>query len=98
MAIAKTNKESYPFEDLTLIREQLFAQTREDAKQLNIPYDESTDLLKLQNRIDEYGKLLVKAEEYNIEWNVSEYEPDTLQQKIDSYEADIYAAEKDLRN
>lgn len=54
------------------------------AKEYSIPYDEEAiNLLELIDLIDEYELLLKEAEEYNIDWDISQYDPVALAQEID---------------
>jgi len=60
------------------------AELIEKAHEYNIPYDSrNINWLELIDRVDEYEALLLEAEEYNIEWDLSEYDPVGLQQEID---------------
>lgn len=54
------------------------------AKEYSIPYDEEAiNLLELIDLIDEYELLLKEAEEYNIDWDISQYDPVALAQEIE---------------
>lgn len=54
------------------------------ANKYSIPYDEEAiNLLELIELVDEYELLLAEAEEYNINWDISQYDPIALTQEID---------------
>jgi hypothetical protein len=51
---------------------------------INIPYEENyINWLELIDIIDEYELLLAEAEGYNINWDISQYDPVALTQEIE---------------
>ena len=58
----------------------------ERADKYNIPYNSSNvDFLKLSYEIDQYEMLLEEAKELGIYWEISDYDPVTLEQEIENY-------------
>jgi len=55
-----------------------------DLKKYNIPYNENSCAIELNDQISEYQDLLNQAEECYIDWDVSVYDPVGLKQEIES--------------
>ena len=77
---------------LAFIEEQL-----DRAMVYNIPYESyGDDYYRLMQDIDKYEFLLKKAEQLNIYWDISEYDPIALEQEIEEAEHDICAERMNL--
>lgn len=70
---------------------------RDEADSLNIPYDDDTSMVVLRDAIDDYKLLLEQVETFDIDWDMSEYDPVGLQQEIDEYKSNSYLEMSDLR-
>lgn len=56
------------------------------AEQYDIPYDkDDIDWLDLIDVVRDYEKLLQRVEEYNIDWDISYYDPVGLEQTIEEH-------------
>ncbi|MCP5363393.1 MAG: hypothetical protein H6911_05510 [Rickettsiaceae bacterium] len=65
-------------------REAFIEEQIERAKDYNIPYERySDDYYRLMQDIDQYEFLLEKADELDINWDASEYDPIALEQLIE---------------
>lgn len=79
-------------------REVFIEEQLERAMLYNIPYQTYGDnYYKLMTDIDHYEFLLEKAEELNINWDISKYDPIALEQAIEEAKDNSYLQDKGLR-
>ena len=79
-------------------REAFIEEQLERAMLYNIPYQTYGDnYYKLMTDIDHYEFLLEKAEELNINWDISKYDPIALEQAIEEATHNNYLQDKGLR-
>lgn len=79
-------------------REAFIEEQLERAMLYNIPYQTYGDnYYKLMTDIDHYEFLLEKAEELNINWDISEYDLIALEQAIEEATHNSYLQDKGLR-
>lgn len=75
------------------------AELLDKADELNIPYiKDSINWLELIDEIAIYETLLEEADDRNIDWDISEYDPVALQQQIDYCIHQESTSREDLRN
>jgi hypothetical protein len=71
----------------------------ERANLYNIPYKNYSDnYYQLMVDIDKYEYLLAKANDYCVDWDMSEYDPLALEQAIEEAEHNAYTADRELRS
>jgi hypothetical protein len=79
-------------------REAFIEEQLERAMLYNIPYQTYGDnYYKLMTDSDHYEFLLEKAEELNINWDISKYDPIALEQAIEEATHNSYLQDKSLR-
>jgi hypothetical protein len=80
-------------------REAFIEEQVERATLYNIPYETYGDnYYQLMVDIDKYEYLLGKAEDYCVDWDISEYDPLALEQLIEDAEHNAYTADQELRS
>jgi hypothetical protein len=80
-------------------REAFIEEQVERASLYNIPYETYGDnYYRLMVDIDKYEYLLGKAEDYCVDWDISEYDPLALEQLIEDAEHNAYTADQELRS
>ena len=80
-------------------REAFIEAQIERANLYNIPYETYGDnYYGLMVDIDKYEYLLEKANDYCVDWDMSEYDPLALEQAIEEAEHNAYMADQDLRS
>jgi hypothetical protein len=80
-------------------REAFIEEQIERAKFYNIPYKNYSDnYYQLMVDIDKYEYLLAKANDYCVDWDMSEYDPLALEQAIEEAEHNAYTADQELRS
>ncbi|NBT86468.1 MAG: hypothetical protein EBT45_08275 [Alphaproteobacteria bacterium] len=80
-------------------REAFIEEQIERANLYNIPYKIYGDnYYGLMVDIDKYEYLLEKANDYCVDWDMSEYDPLALEQAIEEAEHNAYMADQDLRS
>jgi hypothetical protein len=68
-------------------RKEFIEEQTARAFQYNIPFNiENVNFLELSYKIDEYERLLDQAQDYCINWDISEYDPVALRQEIEDQE------------
>jgi hypothetical protein len=80
-------------------REAFIEEQVERASLYNIPYETYGDnYYGLMQDIDKYEYLLGKAEDYCVDWDISEYDPLALEQAIEEAEHNAYLQDQELRS
>jgi hypothetical protein len=80
-------------------REAFIEEQIERASLYNIPYGTYGDnYYQLMVDIDKYEYLLGKAEDYCVDWDISEYDPLALEQLIEDAEHNAYTVDQELRS
>ena len=80
-------------------REAFIEEQIERASLYNIPYKSyGDDYYRLMVDIDHYEYLLEKAKDYCVDWDMSEYDPVTLEQVIEEAEHNAYLYNQELRS
>ena len=78
-------------------RKEFIEEQTARAFQYNIPFDlENINVLKLEQKIDEYEELLNEARKQGIYWDISQYDPAHLRQAIDDQESYYRQERRDL--
>jgi len=96
LELSEKTKETFARIDSRARREFVDEQTAR-AFQYNIPFDlENINVLKLEQKIDEYEELLNEARERGIDWDISQYDPIVLSQAIDDQESYYRQERSDL--
>jgi hypothetical protein len=84
--------------DLVSSRDLYAKEVLSDADRLGIPYSngiQHTDhWTKFVDEVYNYQTLLEEAHSHNIDWNLSEYDPQALATLIEEAENDVWKAEK----
>ena len=94
--LSESTKETFARIGARARREFIEEQTAR-AFQYNIPFDlENINVLKLEQKIDEYEELLTTAREQGIYWDISQYDPVALSQAIDDQESYYRQERRDL--
>ena len=94
--LSESTKETFARIGARARREFIEEQTAR-AFQYNIPFDlENINVLKLEQKIDEYEELLTTAREQRIYWDISQYDPVALSQAIDDQESYYRQERRDL--
>ena len=79
-------------------REAFIEEQIERAMFYNIPYKSyGENYYQLMVDIDKYEYLLAKAEDYCVDWDISEYDPLALEQELEEAEHNAYTADQELR-
>ena len=80
-------------------REAFIEEQIERANFYNISYELYRDnYYQLMQDIDQYEYLLGKAEDYCVDWDISEYDPLALEQAIEEAEHNAYMHDQSLRS
>ena len=80
-------------------RKEFIEEQTARAFQYNIPFNiENVNFLELSYKIDEYERLLDQAQDYCINWDISEYDPVALRQEIEDQERISSYENSDLCN
>ena len=80
-------------------RKEFIEEQTARAFQYNIPFNiENVNFLELSYKIDEYERLLDQAQDYCINWDISEYDPIALRQEIEDQERISSYENNDLCN
>lgn len=80
-------------------REAFIEDQIERASLYNIPYENYSDnYYQLMVDIDKYEYLLEKANDYCVDWDISEYDPLALEQLIEEAEHNAYLYNQELRS
>ena len=81
------------------VREAFIEEQIERASLYNIPYKiYGDDYYRLMLDIDKYEYLLEKANDYCVDWDISEYDPLALEQTIEEAEHNAYLQDQELRS
>ena len=81
------------------VREAFIEEQIERASLYNIPYKIYGDnYYQLMVDIDKYEYLLEKANDYCVDWDISEYDLVALEQAIEEAEHNAYTADQELRS